>query len=466
MKKILCLILFACISIMAMCDEYSLYFQVGEGYRIYNDRIHLYMSPAFRDGHDLGVYLGRHYFAFQDGTRWGIWSIANGSISNDVPPKYEKIGHIFSHGYFVFYWENNSGIGHINGGEALSARYKDIFFYEDYAYVIGLLGESYKIPWAELAENAKSRAEFEDIQAKADAAERKRQLLMECLSSFTKYCEMTGPDINGSLQKWLEKGEFEKSDAYSARTCGAGLVRKYDELSQSVQSSFIANHERLLRNDSLCKLKLGQYNADDETFELFGRYLPPFKIKVGIDKAIKFKENFESLEIKDLSLVIANDKICCKSITLVDSTSGDSYSFQRANTRIRPKHYILDFSKLGLPYHNGRTGLCGKCPHIVTIQEPKEEKLCYQLQMKGYVTVKGIVKYGGRNMNQVMRYHIWIDGQQTPIDIKVDRRTYNEIFSFMISPKLGHNYIISIEDSDGNISFPIVIDLNGIQYDM
>lgn len=470
MKRILCLIIFAAVSLTAFCDEYTIYRPLGDGWRIYNSRTERCIGSSYNDVNNLGVYGGRHYFAFQEGTLWGIWSVANDLIRNDVPPKYDYIFDTFYHGYFVFKWKNDRGVSNINDEVAINPHFKYFWFRDD-----GISYEDWKdnrffATWDELKSMAKSNKEqaerIRQQQAAAAYERSQRELTEMCRISFNKYLETASCNDDSSLQKWLEKSEFEKSDAYFARTCGAGLVKKYDELFHAAQSGFIAEHERLLRNDPSCRLKLGQYSADSETFELSGRYLAPFNMKVGIDKAPKFKENFESLEIKVLSLGIANDKICCKSITLVDSTSGDSYSFQSADTKIKPKHYILDFSKFDLPYHNGRTGSYGKYPHMVTIQEPTDATLCGQLQVNGYATVKGIIKYGGMNTTLAMRYHIWINGRKTPIEVRVNKRKYGESFSFMISPKFGNNYIISIEDPDGNVSFPIVIDLNGIQYDM
>ncbi len=97
--------------------------------------------------------------------------------------------------------------------------------------------------------------------------------------------------VEGRINEWQQKGEFEKSIDYRARVNEANRAAKIEQ--------FQAEALKQLKQEYLAavnfeKVKLGTYDADNESFLLSSQELGEFVVPVPIADAPAFKQNFSS----------------------------------------------------------------------------------------------------------------------------------------------------------------------------
>ena len=106
-----------------------------------------------------------------------------------------------------------------------------------------------------------------------------------------------------NFEKWLVKGEFEKTTDYIIRTSSVNQSIKFKELYEIEKSNAKNN---FLKNLEKSKFQISEYNADNEFFIIQLQHYPYFdltdslSLNVPIEYAVEFKENFNKLNKRNI----------------------------------------------------------------------------------------------------------------------------------------------------------------------
>ena len=112
-----------------------------------------------------------------------------------------------------------------------------------------------------------------------------------------------------NFEKWLVKGEFEKTTDYIIRTSSVNQSNKFKELYEIEKSNAKNN---FLKNLEKSKFQISEYNADNEFFIIQLQHYPYFdltdslSLNVPIEYAVEFKENFNKLNKRNIFSSLTN----------------------------------------------------------------------------------------------------------------------------------------------------------------
>ena len=153
--------------------------------------------------------------------------------------------------------------------------------------------------------------------------------------------------IEPHVNKWQQKGRYEKTEDYLERVNGSTRQKFIDSLTMIVRNSFISRNTKNLRTVQ----KLVDYDADNEVFLIndtrFGEILVP----VPIDKAPEFEHQFSSLR-KQSEYGIAEGHLVLTSVTYLMAdgstfTYNDDSDIQYADVNIEYQFDPVDINMDG-----------------------------------------------------------------------------------------------------------------------
>ena len=121
--------------------------------------------------------------------------------------------------------------------------------------------------------------------------EREKKVVLEKNTSFSYYVEQ-------EMNKWLQKGEFEKTEEWQLRTNRDSL--KTAELLKIIEQAYIAERSKNIPSGVVT---LGAYNADEEFFLIRNSIHGNYRLHVPIDKAPNFKNNWDSHIIPQYEII-------------------------------------------------------------------------------------------------------------------------------------------------------------------
>lgn len=141
------------------------------------------------------------------------------------------------------------------------------------------------------------------------------------------YSEYGRDYISRGLEKWTQKGEFEKMEDYTRRVNDVTIKAEYDRLNSEAKEKYLEKYARNLR---LSDLQLMPYDSNNETFMINSSY-GPFTLNVPIkdNEAERFKSNWEGMRFRNPKYYIDDDKVLIASIT-VQTPDGKSYSYDNS----------------------------------------------------------------------------------------------------------------------------------------
>lgn len=176
--------------------------------------------------------------------------------------------------------------------------------------------------------------------------------------------------VNLEMKKWLEKGKFEKSDAYISRTNAENQNKKAQELAQIFLNSKFSNQ---------IKIKKGDYDADNETFKLDLGLLGNIIIKIPITEAQSFDNaiNSEKIFINRLEFCFLNNQVSIKEATFMNLLNKKFYKFVSGNAvfdnSISYKPLIIDINTPNF-VNNTTTPTQNKKENEIRVNIPKSNK--------------------------------------------------------------------------------------------
>ena len=114
------------------------------------------------------------------------------------------------------------------------------------------------------------------------------------------------------MNKWLQKGEFEKTADWELRISDNNRKAKTDELLKEAEHTYIAKYGK---NLPIGSMTLGEYDADNERFLIRNNIHGDFFVPVPINDAPNFKNNWERLIRPQYAII--NDQIAVAGFNFV-----------------------------------------------------------------------------------------------------------------------------------------------------
>ncbi len=155
--------------------------------------------------------------------------------------------------------------------------------------------------------------------------------------------------VQGIVNQWQKKGEFEKSSDYSIRVNEETKQKKIIE----AQTSAINHFKKLYAgNFSFQDFKLGNYDADHETYLIQSNRYGNFVISVPINDATFVKNNFQSFAFRNPDFYIKNNQFELSHFELL---GGNNYRlFYDSKDELVYKNSIIEyhFEEISLDIQN------------------------------------------------------------------------------------------------------------------
>ncbi|TAG93779.1 MAG: hypothetical protein EAZ20_01435 [Bacteroidetes bacterium] len=155
--------------------------------------------------------------------------------------------------------------------------------------------------------------------------------------------------INSMMKEWLEKGKFEKTDAYIART----TPEKQNQQAQNFAQTYLKN-----KFIPQIEVKKGEYDADNETFKLNIGILGNLIVKVPISEAESFDNAVadERVDIDKIEFCFANNQVTIKKAKLMNEVNKKVYNYESGNNvfdnHITYKPVLVDINTPSFPSQN------------------------------------------------------------------------------------------------------------------
>lgn len=138
------------------------------------------------------------------------------------------------------------------------------------------------------------------------------------------YSEFGKSYVTDGLAKWAQRGQFEKTDAYTARVNDKNAQAEYQRLCMAAEDEYIRQYGRNLRIDDM---RLGKYDPDNESYLIqsdYGDVVVPVPMKGG--EAQVFSSSWNHINIRAPKFYIKNDRPTISAITFV-TPGGKSYTY-------------------------------------------------------------------------------------------------------------------------------------------
>lgn len=142
------------------------------------------------------------------------------------------------------------------------------------------------------------------------------------------YSEFGASYVTDGIAKWAQRGQFEKTDAYTARVNENNAQAEYRRLCLEAEAEYIRKYGSNLR---IKDLRLDQYDPDNESYLIksdFGDMILPVPVKGG--EAAVFSSSWDRISLRAPKFYIKNDRPAISSVTFV-TPSGKTYTYNSAD---------------------------------------------------------------------------------------------------------------------------------------
>lgn len=137
----------------------------------------------------------------------------------------------------------------------------------------------------------------------------------KAMESLTEEIKMY---VEGKINEWQQKGEFEKSTDYKIRVNETTRAKKIEEFQTAAVNEF---KKLYAASVNFSELQLGSYDADNECFLLNSDQLGEFVVPVPIADAPVFKQTFSSLKFQNPDFYIKDDVFVLAHVEVVNLNS-------------------------------------------------------------------------------------------------------------------------------------------------
>lgn len=149
--------------------------------------------------------------------------------------------------------------------------------------------------------------------------------------------------VEGKINEWQKKGKFEKTSDYRKRVNTETRTERVEYYTQSAIDS--------IGISSLNWYGLtNEYDADNESFKITFPGLEPLYVKVPIDEAPSFDENFNDLEFSNMKFTLSGGvKPYILHLSILNSNNGLAYIFDSQDeVAFNSAQFDFSFDKLEL----------------------------------------------------------------------------------------------------------------------
>lgn len=142
------------------------------------------------------------------------------------------------------------------------------------------------------------------------------------------YSEFGKTYVTDGLAKWAQRGQFEKTDAYTARVNDQNAQAEYKRLCIAAEDEYIRQYGRNLR---IADLRLGKYDPDHEVYLIqsdYGDIVLPVPMKGG--EAQVFNSSWDRITLRAPKFYIKDDRPAISAVTFV-TPAGKTYQYNSAD---------------------------------------------------------------------------------------------------------------------------------------
>ncbi|MCU0373547.1 MAG: UvrB/UvrC motif-containing protein [Ignavibacteria bacterium] len=130
--------------------------------------------------------------------------------------------------------------------------------------------------------------------------------------------------VDRNISEWKQKGEFEKSSDYKTRISEQSINQRIKELTLEAEDVYKNEYTKTI---DWSEFKIGLYNADNEFFTISSDIFGSFPLKVPIDEAPSFKQNWGSAVFTDPDFILSDNKISLSRVVITNRVNGLSYNY-------------------------------------------------------------------------------------------------------------------------------------------
>lgn len=146
--------------------------------------------------------------------------------------------------------------------------------------------------------------------------------------------------VESRLRVWQVKGEFEKSVEYFERISEANRKTKVNKLAAEGFEELKLRTGRRIQQNSF---EIGSYDADNESYKLKHKVLGDIIIKVPVNSAPTFKENYKSYMWSKPDFMVKDDRLVLSYMEFSDNFSKYIYDITKLYG-YNPQEYTLNFA--------------------------------------------------------------------------------------------------------------------------
>lgn len=134
--------------------------------------------------------------------------------------------------------------------------------------------------------------------------------------------------IEPKIREWQEKGKYESTDVYMSRVSENNRKKKLEELSDSAIQVVARKYSNL-------KIRSTEYDADNQTFKLTTKGIPPIYVKVPMAEAEAFDKSVAKIKFEKPQYALGNDeKFFLQSANVVNPSNGKIYSYSSTDQAV------------------------------------------------------------------------------------------------------------------------------------
>jgi hypothetical protein len=130
--------------------------------------------------------------------------------------------------------------------------------------------------------------------------------------------------VEKKIADWQKKGEFEKSSDYQIRVTEPARNQKVQEFTDEAVKTYKTEYAKTMDWNVL---QLSQYDADNETFLIKSDQFGDFAIPIPISEAQALKQNWNSVQFKDIDFNISGNILTLTKITLINPANEKPYLY-------------------------------------------------------------------------------------------------------------------------------------------
>jgi len=262
-----------------------------------------YINPQFDD---IGMFHSGYAAAKLNGS-WGFINKTGMFVINNT---FQDVG-MFQEGYAEAKQGNLWGYINDRGFFVIKPIYKTIT-----PFINGIAAVQNTDQWGyiDVMGNWVIQPQFED--AFNFSSQQLAEVKKNGKWGYVSYLPITSyikHDVEGKIDEWQKKGEFEKTSDYQLRVNPTTRNQKIQEFTQLALNKY---KQEYLKKINWNELELSEYDADHETYLVKSLKFGDFAIPVSIKDAQSFKQCWKNMKFTDADFAVNHEKLNLAKLTI------------------------------------------------------------------------------------------------------------------------------------------------------